>query len=184
MSGARKYNSVLYIKFVATVSSLNQFSMLVLYRKINSDISEFVGYVTYLAIAEHANLILGDFNEDSLLNERPITTSLQSLGFTQIVSERTHTWVPALIIFIPETTKTASQILICSYLIVLIFLTIIQLFYTIKIGWQLSLLVLKHGQIDKLLFLIFYCIYKQIKTKLYFIFYRDHGFFLTKKGSS
>ena len=91
MSGARKYNSVLYIKFVATVSSLNQFSMLVLYRKINSDISEFVGYVTYLAIAKHANLILGDFNEDSSLNERPITTSLQSLGFTQIVSERTHT---------------------------------------------------------------------------------------------
>ena len=37
-----------------------------------------------------SNLILGDFNEDSLLNERPITTSFQSLGFTQIVSERTH----------------------------------------------------------------------------------------------
>ena len=37
-------------------------------------------------------MILGDFNEDSLLNERPITTSLQSLGFTQIVSEPTHIW--------------------------------------------------------------------------------------------
>ena len=44
----------------------------------------------HLAITKHVDLILGDFNEDSLLNERPITTSLQSLGFTQIVSEPTH----------------------------------------------------------------------------------------------
>ena len=36
------------------------------------------------------DLILGDFNEDSLSNTRPITTALQSLGFTQIVSEPTH----------------------------------------------------------------------------------------------
>ena len=35
-------------------------------------------------------MILGDFNEDYLLNERPVTTSLQSLGFTHIVSEPTH----------------------------------------------------------------------------------------------
>ena len=84
------YNAVLYIKFATTLSSLNQFSMLVLYRKINSNIVEFVGYVTYLVITKHVDLILGDFNEDSLLNERPITTSLQSLGFTQIVSEPTH----------------------------------------------------------------------------------------------
>ena len=71
--------------------SLNQFSMLVLYRKINSNIAEFVGYVPYLTITKHVDLILGDFNEDSLWNERPITTSLQSLGFNQIVSEPTHT---------------------------------------------------------------------------------------------
>ena len=84
------YNAVLYIKFATTLSSLNQFSMLVLYRKINSNIVEFVGYVTYLAITKHVDLILGDFNEDSLLNERPITTSLQSLGSTQIVSDLAH----------------------------------------------------------------------------------------------
>ena len=42
-------NAVLYIKFVGTVSSLNQFSTLVVYKKINSNIAEFVGYVTYLA---------------------------------------------------------------------------------------------------------------------------------------
>ena len=73
------YNAVLYIKFAATLSSLNQFSMLVLYRKINSNITQFVGYVTYFATTKHVNLNLGDINEDSLLNERPITTSLQSL---------------------------------------------------------------------------------------------------------
>ena len=84
------YNAVLCIKFATTLSSLNQFSMLVLYRKINSNIAEFVGYVTYLAITKHVDLIVGDFNEDSLLNKRPITTSLQSLGFTRIVSEPTH----------------------------------------------------------------------------------------------
>ena len=84
--------------------------MLVLYRKINSNIAEFVGYVAYLVITKHIDLILGDFNEDSLLNKRPITTSSQSLGFTQIVSEPTHVRV---IIFISEITKTASQILMC-----------------------------------------------------------------------
>ena len=84
------YHAVLYIKFATTLSSLNQFSMLVLYRKINSNLADFVGYVTYLVITKHVDLILGDFNEDSLLNERPITTSSQSLGFTQIVSEPTH----------------------------------------------------------------------------------------------
>ena len=56
------YNVVLYVKFATTLSSLNQFGMLVLYRKINSNIAEFVGYVTYV--------ILCDFKEDSLLNER------------------------------------------------------------------------------------------------------------------
>ena len=84
------YNAVRYIKFPTTLSSLNRFSMLVLYRKINSNTAEFVGYVAYLAITEHVNLILGDFKEDSLSNERPITTSLQSLSFTQIVSEKFH----------------------------------------------------------------------------------------------
>ena len=52
--------------------------------------AEFVGYLTYLAITKHVDLILGDFNIVSLLNERPITASLQSLGFTQIVPEPTH----------------------------------------------------------------------------------------------
>ena len=72
------------------LSGLNQFSRLDLYRKINSNITEFVGYATYLAITKHVDLILNDFNEDSLLNERPIIMSLQSLGFTQVVSEPTH----------------------------------------------------------------------------------------------
>ena len=65
--------------------------MIVLYRKINLNIVEFVEYITYLAITKHVDLILGDFNEEFLLNERPITTSLQSLKFTQIVSEPAHT---------------------------------------------------------------------------------------------
>ena len=46
------YNVVLYTKFATALSSLNQFSMLVLYRKINSNIAEFVGYVTILAITK------------------------------------------------------------------------------------------------------------------------------------
>ena len=86
------YNVVLYIKSATIPSSLNQFSMLVLYRKINLNIAGFVGYVIYLAITKHVNLILRDFNEDSLLSERPLKSSLQSLGFTQILSELTHIW--------------------------------------------------------------------------------------------
>ena len=61
-------NAVLYIEFAITLSSLNQFSMLVLYRKINSNIAEFVAYVAYLSITKHVDLILGDFKEDSVNN--------------------------------------------------------------------------------------------------------------------
>ena len=63
---------------------------LVLYKKINSNIADFLRYVTHLAVTKHVSLILGDFNKDSLLNERWRATSLQSLGFTQIFSEPTH----------------------------------------------------------------------------------------------
>ena len=114
--------------------SLNQFSMLVLYRKINSNIAEFVGYVPYLTITKRVDLILGYFNENCLWNERPITTSLQSLGLFKQFLNQLISRVPVLIIFISEITKTASQTVMC-YLIVFIFLTIIQLFYTVKIGW-------------------------------------------------
>ena len=125
---------MLYIKFATTLSSLKKFNALVLYQKINSNIAKFVVYVTYLAISKHADLILGDINEDSLLNERPITTLLQSLGFTQIVSEPTRIWDVCLDHIYIRSTKTASKIFMC-YLIVFIFLTMIQLFHTIKIRW-------------------------------------------------
>ena len=128
------YNDVLYIKFATMLSSVNQFIMLFHYRKINSNIAEFVGYVTYLAITKHVDSILDDFDEDSLLNERLITTSLQSLGFTPIASEPTHIGGACLDHIYIINNQTASQTLMC-YLIVFIFLTMIHLFYTIKIGW-------------------------------------------------
>ena len=70
--------------FELTLTTLKQLSMLVLYRKIDSNIAVFVEYVTYLAITKHVDFILRGFNEDSLLNEKPIATN------TQIVSEPTH----------------------------------------------------------------------------------------------
>ena len=70
MSETRELQCCACIKFAPTLGSLNQFSMLVLYKKINSNIADFLRYVTNLAITKHVNLILGDFNKDSLLNER------------------------------------------------------------------------------------------------------------------
>ena len=128
------YNVVVYIKFATTLSSLNQFSMLVLYRKNNSNIAEFVGYVIYLAITKHVDLILGDFNEDSLLNERPIKHPCNLLVLLKQFLNQLISGVPVLIIFISETTEKVSPILMC-YLIVFIFLIVVQLFYAIKIGW-------------------------------------------------
>ena len=63
--------------------------MLILYRKTNSNIAQFVGYVTYLAATNSVDLIVGNFNDNSL-NVSPVTISLQTLGLTQIVSEPTH----------------------------------------------------------------------------------------------
>ena len=70
MSETRELQCCACIKFAPTLGSLNQFSMLVLYKKINSNIADFLRYVSHLAITKHVNLILGDFNKDSLLNER------------------------------------------------------------------------------------------------------------------
>ena len=70
MSGTRELQCCAYIKYAPTQGSLNQFSMLVLYKKINSNIADFLRYVTHLVITKHVNFIWGDFNKDSLLNER------------------------------------------------------------------------------------------------------------------
>ena len=63
--------------------------MLVVYRKNNSNIEQFVGYITYLAINKDVDLILEYFNEESI-SEDPIKISLQSLYFSLLVSEATH----------------------------------------------------------------------------------------------
>ena len=60
----------------------------IVYRKNNSNITQFVGYISYVVIAKHTDFILGDFNEDSF-SDGPIKISLQSLGFSQDVSEGT-----------------------------------------------------------------------------------------------
>ena len=83
------FDGVISIKFSTNLCNQNNFSMLVVYRKNNSHIAQFVGYITYLAITKHADLILGDFNKDSI-SEGPIKLSLQSLGFSRFVSESTH----------------------------------------------------------------------------------------------
>ena len=134
-------------------------------------------------------MILGDFNEDYLLNERPVTTSLQSLGFTHIVSEPTHIRGVCLDHIYIRNNQKASQILMC-YLIVYIFLTMIQLFYTIKIGWLLFylkklVLVLKRRQNDKLLFFAF-LLYRQnkLKTNCILFFTEIMDSFSPKKGAA
>ena len=130
-------------------------------------------------------MILGNFKEDSLLNKRPITTSLQSLGFTQIVSEPAHIRVPVLIIFISEITKADSQILIC-YLIAFIFLPMIQLFYTFKIGWRLFylkklFLVLNTDKLTNCFFCFFIVSTNKLKTNFILFFTEIMDFFSTKK---
>ena len=69
------FDAVLYIKLATTLCNFLQFNMLVLYRKNNSNIAQFDGYVT----TKHFDLIVGDFNEH-FLNEELIIISLQSLG--------------------------------------------------------------------------------------------------------
>ena len=73
----------------STLCNFDQSSMLLLYRKYKSNVAQFVWYVTYLSTTKHVDLIVSDFNEDSL-NEGPTTILLKSLGFAQIVSEPTH----------------------------------------------------------------------------------------------
>ena len=56
--------------------------MLVVYRKNNSNIEQFVGYITYLAKNKDVDLYS--------ISEGPIKISLQSLYFSLLVSEATH----------------------------------------------------------------------------------------------
>ena len=71
------------------ICNISDFNMLIVYRKHNSNIAQFRGYITYLEITKHTDCILGDFNEDSSYN-RPRKISLQSLGFSQVISEATQ----------------------------------------------------------------------------------------------
>ena len=83
------FNGLLYIKLDTRICYLSDFSMLIVYRKNNSNIAQFVGYITYLTITKHVDFVLGDFNEGSF-SDGPIKISLQSLGFSQVVSEATQ----------------------------------------------------------------------------------------------
>ena len=59
------------------------------YRKNNSNIAQFAGYITYIKITKHVDFILGDFNKDSF-SDGSVKISLQSFGFSQVVSEANH----------------------------------------------------------------------------------------------
>ena len=74
------FNSVLYIKLATSICNTSDFSMLIVYKKNNSNIAQFVGYITYLAIGKHIDFI-SDFNDDYFRDEL-INISLQSLGFS------------------------------------------------------------------------------------------------------
>ena len=80
------FDGVIYIKFSSTICNLINFSTLAVYRKNNLNIAQFVGYIIYVAIAKHVDLILGDLSKNSISSD-PIKRSLKSLGFSRIVSE-------------------------------------------------------------------------------------------------
>ena len=71
-----------------SICNLNDFSMLIVYKKSNSNTTEFSGHITYLVITKHADCILGDFNED-FFSDEAIKISLQSLDISQVVLEAT-----------------------------------------------------------------------------------------------
>ena len=58
------------------------------YRK-NPDLAQYVGYITYLAIINHVDVDLGNFNQDSI-SKGPVKISMQSLSFPQLISKATH----------------------------------------------------------------------------------------------
>ena len=61
--------------------------MLIVYRNNNSNMVQFVEFITYLVITKHVDFILGDFNEDSF-NDGPIKIPLQYLSFSKVHSDR------------------------------------------------------------------------------------------------
>lgn len=74
------FEDVLYIQLATILCSLSHFITLVVYRKKNSNIVQLIEYITNLATKKYVDFIIGDFNEDSLIEE-PIKLSLQSIGF-------------------------------------------------------------------------------------------------------
>lgn len=74
------FEDVLYIQLTTILCNLSHFVTLVVYRKKNSNIVQLIEYITNLATKKYVDFIIGDFNEDSLIEE-PIKLSLQSIGF-------------------------------------------------------------------------------------------------------
>ena len=83
------FDGVIYFKFTTILCNPSNFSTLVVYRERNSNIEQFVEYIVYLAITKYIDLMLGDFNEDSI-SEGTIEISLQSVGFCQLVLKARH----------------------------------------------------------------------------------------------
>ena len=76
-------------KLAASSCNLSHFCMLIVHKKNNSNTAQCVGNITHLVTTKHLDFILGDFNEDSF-NDVLVKISLQSLGFSHVVSETTH----------------------------------------------------------------------------------------------
>ena len=74
------FEDILYIQLTTILCNLSHFITLVVYRKKNSNIVQLIEYITNLATKKYVDFIIGDFNEDSLIEE-PIKLSLQSIDF-------------------------------------------------------------------------------------------------------
>jgi hypothetical protein len=76
---------------VIHVPTLKKKTFLLLYRKNNSDIKQYVDGIRYLICSNSIDIILGDFNVN-YLNEtdvRLLKSMMESLQFTQIVQNPT-----------------------------------------------------------------------------------------------
>ena len=82
-------NGFFFLVKLLSFCQFPSFKLLILYRKNNCSVNEFLQALTYIIQSKQSDIILGDFN-GNCLQKNNICPRFQSEGLRQIVTGSTH----------------------------------------------------------------------------------------------
>ena len=107
------------LKFVLTDNIQQSCSFLLLYRKNNSNISMYLEVLEYILNSSKIDIVFGDFNINYLNQTQcqPLISLMESLGYTQIVTEPTFVSSGSLLdhVYVKTTVQVVQNYVASVY---------------------------------------------------------------------